>query len=746
MLKRTVVTAGIAGILVLFSLQYPAAGSDFCVAPDGKDANPGTADKPFASVARAREAVRQIAAGGLNHDVVVSIRGGVYPQTETLVFGPEDSGTEQYSITYAAAAGEEVVLSGGRMISGWKKGEGKIWTVELPAVKAGQWYFRQLFVNGQRAIRARTPNPGEWWKFKPIEGNTDANDATITLGVEQPIRAWKNITDVEVIWLINNDGTRKRLGSVNESDNTFTLPPPHMWPHGFTNEYNISFPKEARDCYFENALEMIDQPGEWYLDRQTGVLSYWPQEGEDLTKAETAAPLVQNMLLAVRGTWERPVRNLRFQGIRAAYVDWLLPPYGFAGMFGCLQLLEQKEPAGSWKFDWIDAAVSFRHARGCEFTGGAVEHAGAIGLGLRTGCTEIVVEGNEIHDLGGGGIVAGAIRNRSTWQWADPVGQDDHKGYRIANNHVHDCGIDYFGSIGILAGAMQESVIAHNLIHDISYTGIVLSGYEVPDPPLAGNNQVEYNHIHHVMKVAQDGAAIYVSFPQADRGAVIRGNLIHDTGHRGQWNGQYCGGLYTDGISGLCGPCAGYQFINNVVYHSDAPLMVPRKEFESLLWIDNLTYRGTAGLFSDAGDEPPTELLEALESRAGLEPAYRRSLSGVDPAPCEVYSLLEESPAMNAWGAEQFHWPKKNAGVVLAFRRIDNEEPAKAIRLRGLDPDAQYEVTGFGTEPPQIATGNALLEQGLTIQIDKQLACTAPEGPPVLKAVPSHTVLKYRKL
>jgi hypothetical protein len=326
------------------------------------------------------------------------------------------------------------------------------------------------------------------------------------------------------------------------------------------------------------------------------------------------------------------------------------------------------------------------------------------------------------------------------------VDQDDHKGYRIANNYVHDCGIDYFGSIGILAGAMRESVIAHNLIHDISYTGIVLSGYEVPDPPQAGNNNVEYNHIYNVMKVAQDGAAIYVSFPQADRGAVIRGNLIHDTGHRGQWNGQYCGGLYTDGISGLCGPCAGYQFINNVVYHSDAPLMVPEKEFGTLAWIDNLTYRGTAGLWSTEEDAPPAEFLEVLESRAGLESAYRHLLLGVNPAPCEVYSLLDESPAMNVWSAEQFHWPKRNAGVVLVFRRIDNEEPAKAIRLRGLEPDAQYEVTDFGTEPPQIATGKVLLEQGLTIELDQKPVCTTTTNHSVLQTAPRHTARMYRKL
>jgi hypothetical protein len=712
-----------------------ATAADFYVAPDGKDTNPGTATAPFATVARARDAVRPKVAVGLDRNVLVQIRGGVYPQTETLLFGPQDSGTQTHSVTYAAAPGEKVTLSGGRAITGWKRGTGQIWTAELPDVTSGKWYFRQVFVGDRRAIRARTPNAGEpWWQLQPRADNSQANDVVVTLGVNHPIRAWRHVADVEVTWLVNNDGTRKRLASVRESDNTFTLPPPHAWPHGMTNEYNISFPRGEFPCYFENALEMLDQPGEWYLDRQTGVLSYWPRSGEDLTRAEVIAPAVQNTLLALRGTPEHPVRNLHFQGIRVAHVDWRLPPFGFTGLFGCLQIQEEKDPKGPKKFYWIDAAVSFRHARGCRFIDGAIEHSGAIGLAILTGCTENTVEGNDIGDLGGGGIVAGGIRNRDTWQWADPIQNDDHKGYRIANNHVHDCGIDYFGSIGIFTGLMRESVIAHNLIHDTAYTGIVVSGNESPKPPFAGNNTVEYNHIHHVMKVAQDGAAIYVSFPQADRGAVIRGNLIHDTGHRGQHNGQYCGGLYTDAIGDHC---LGYQFVNNVVYHSDAPLMVPAREFETLLWVDNLTYRGTAGRFSADAVAPPAELLEVLENRAGLEPNYRRSLLGTDEPPCELHSLTDETREQNVWSAQQYHWPKKDAGVVLAFRRVKSDEAARTIRLRGLDPNASYEITGLGGGPGQTATGKVLMEQGVTLEIARK---------PEHASCPGHAAIRYRKL
>jgi hypothetical protein len=592
--------------------------ADLYVAVDGKDNNPGTAEAPLASIARARDLLRPRLAAGMNCDVLVLIRGGTYRLPQPLVFGPEDSGTDRHAVTYAAWPGEKVVLSGGRKISGWRRGQGRLWTMELPEVQAGRWYFRQLFVDGRRADRARMPNASAWWKLRP-RPNSDANDATVTLSVDHPLRAWKNVSDIEVTWLNNNDGTRKRLGRINAAENTFTLPPPHNWPHGMPGEYNISFPAGDYACYFENAIEMLDQPGEWYLDRQTGVLSYWPREGEDLAWAEVIAPVVQKSLLIIAGAPARPVKNLRFKGIHVAHVDWPLPPYGYTAMFGCLELLEQKEPEPSKKYRWIDAAVTFKYARRCDFLDGGVEHVGGIGLSLLNGCAENTIEGNEIGGLGGGGITAGGIRNRDTWKWADPIGPDEHKGYRIANNHIHDCGLDYFGAIGIFLGLTQGALVAHNLIHDVAYSGIVVNGNEAPGPPFAGNNTVAHNHIHDVMKVAVDGAGIYVSFPQADRGAAIRGNWIHDlrpNPHNPRGTGPWsAAGIYLDGVRADLG-CRGYQFEKNVVYGTESPLFFCQCSQSGNTWDGNLFLKAA----------PPKEMVQAVTNEAGLEPAYRRKL------------------------------------------------------------------------------------------------------------------------
>jgi hypothetical protein len=257
----------------------PPTAADYYVAPDGSDANPGTATSPFATLARARDAVRRHLAGSLTRDLLVLIRGGIYRQEETLTFGPQDSAGEKYSITYAAYPGEKVILSGGRRITGWRKGSGEIWTAELPEVKAGTWYFRQLFVDGRRATRARTPNWGDkntpWWKIRKStvdRSKPPARDVAITLSVDHPIKAWKNASDVELVFLDNNDGGRRRLSDINEVEQTVTIPPPQMSISPiFVWDWRISIPAAGKACYLENARELLDEPGEWYLDRKTGA-------------------------------------------------------------------------------------------------------------------------------------------------------------------------------------------------------------------------------------------------------------------------------------------------------------------------------------------------------------------------------------------------------------------------------------------------------------------------------------------
>jgi hypothetical protein len=668
--------------------------ADFYIAPHGKDSNPGTATAPFATLASARDAVRKKVASGLTGDVLVLIHGGIYKQSETVTFGPEDSGTDKFSITYAASPGEKVLLTGGKKITGWKKGSGPIWTTTVPGVKAGNWYFRQLFVDGRRALRARTPNADDktpWWVIKTSTATREAPppaDVPIPVTLTGPVKVYSNPTDVELVYIRNNEEGRKRLGTINPTDQTLTLAPPHRWnSRVFTNDWSLSLPAAGKACYLENALELLDQPGEWYLDRNTGVLSYWPRDDEDLTRDEVIAPVLRKTMLAVIGTPERPVLNVHFKGIHEEHVDWPLPAWGYMALF-CCNLQTGSDPRPGHRP--MDAAVEYEFARSCSFTDGGIAHVGGMGICLRNGTSFDVVEGNEISDLGGGGIFAGYANVGGLYLYAAPPPEkDEYKGYRIANNYVHHCGTDYYGAVGILLFSTQDTVVAHNLVHDTAYIGMCVAGSQDPKLPFARNNVIEHNHVHDAMKVTTDGAGLYVTFAQWDRGCIVRNNLIHDTrgnpvGRLEQNLGEHppSGGLYLDGDS------SGGHYENNVLYRNFAagPIIFNSRTAEQdNTWLDNLFQRdGTL----------PQEFIEAMEAHAGLEPAYQRSVLRKESTPCN-YSSLVDSAANKGMAAYQFDLPSRSRGIIEIICRQDGSGASEILKLRGLDGSAKYELKSY---------------------------------------------------
>ncbi|MCL5098997.1 MAG: right-handed parallel beta-helix repeat-containing protein [Candidatus Omnitrophica bacterium] len=607
-------------------------------------------------------------------------------------------------------------------------------------MKAGKWYFRQLFVDGHRAIRARTPNADDkapWWHIRtstaPSVGYNPTNspppeDLMITASVTGPIKAYHHPHDVELVYIANNNGSRKFLGDINEKEQTFTLPPPQHWnPKAFGTEWIYNIPCAGLACYLENALEMLDEPGEWYLDRETGVLTYWPRAGEDLTRDEVVAPVVPKTLLAVIGTRERPVTNLHFKGLQVSFVKWDFPPWGYLGMAVCTMAVGG-DPNPGWRF--VDASVEYEYARSCGFTDGAIAHVGSIGLCLRRGTADIVIEGNDIFDLGGAGIGAGYMENAAYgYVHAPPPEPNEFKGYRIANNHVHQCGTDDYGAPGILLSESRDSIVAHNLIHDTAYFGIGFAGSQGAKVPFASNNVVEYNEIYNAMKVTVDGAGLYDTFDQADESTLIRGNLVHDIGLNRFSNrpvGPYsAAGIYLDGRNSGC------RYEQNVSWNATSPLFGYAKERNT--WVDNI--------FLSTGS-PPREFLEAVQSRAGLEPAYERSLLNIESKPYDYYPLTKGASTNDSWTAYEFNRPQTGQGVVEVFVHAEGKADSVQLKLRGLEASARYEMQGYASavnrdtlQSPDVAplplgknvsasggstmTGGELMEQGMPVSLAK---------------------------
>ncbi len=332
---RVLASASALAILAFLAVRAGAAEPDFVVATNGNDAWSGrlaapTADGkdgPFASLGRAQKAVRELRKAEPNRAaaIVVQVRGGTYRLTEPLVFTPEDSGTAQAPVVYQAAPGETPEVCGGEKLTGWKTDGGR-WTVELPDVKAGKWNFAQLFVGGERRYRPRLPKDGYFFINAEMEPSADVQgrgDNRFRFKAGELKSGWANLNDVEILAFQVWTMARFHIAAVDEAEKTVTFTGTTRGRQAYSKL------STGRRYLVENVKEALDTPGEWYLDRKAGVLTYIPKPGEDPSKTEVVAPRIETLVKlngdVAAGRW---VEHLKFQGLSFAHTNWNTPPEG----------------------------------------------------------------------------------------------------------------------------------------------------------------------------------------------------------------------------------------------------------------------------------------------------------------------------------------------------------------------------------------------------------------------------------
>jgi len=456
-------------------------------APDLKE---GGSDGPFATIARARDAIRAARTAGAVGPFTVLVRGGDYYLDETLVFGPEDSGTRECPVTYAAYPGETPVISGGLLLEGaWSRGTGKAMNLTLDNPP----YFRLLSVNGARKRRTRTPNEGYFETEEALSGTSFRYRAG-------DITSFHAIDDAEVVVIHSWNESRLRIAKHDETSRTVEFHDPEA-----RHEIGWTGTRGQNRYYIANTIEGLDTPGEWYLDRDTGVLSYIPEEGEDLANAKVVAGRLKQ-LIRFEGDLGlgQFVEYVRIEGMVFSDTDWDLPEKGYPD---CGDVGDIVDPA----------SITYVAARHCEFRANVIRNSGTYALEVN-GYGNIV-EDNEVYDTGSGGIVT---RNR----------HDEHNVFRY--NHVHDCGLEYPSGVGINIDE-GGGTFAHNLVHDISHSGIYARHWATETQAIERRNQeqelrIEYNEIYDVATTLDDAGGIFIR----DSNIIIRGNLIHDvhSGHR----------------------------------------------------------------------------------------------------------------------------------------------------------------------------------------------------------------------
>ena len=489
------------------------------VSPKGNDEWSGTlpepnadhADGPFATLKRARDAVRGLrGTSGAVCPVRVVVRGGTYRLREPLVFGPEDGGTADTPVVWTAADGEAPTITGLQPLAGeWRAGADCVWCLRLPDVAAGTLYFRQLFVNSRRLDRTRLPQDG-YFTVYDLVGTTDEEHRTAFRYRHGDVRRWRNLEDVEFVMVHSWSESRLFVKAIDEAEQAVRFTGPAAYPLNFG----------GRNTYWtENVAEALDSPGQWYLERRAGVLHVIPPEGVDLREVDVSVAVTRE-LVRVEGTQEQPVAWLRFRGLTFSGTKWEVPPEGYANGGGANG--PHVRPA----------AITFRHAADSSIEDCTVENTATYAVELDS-CVRCRVERSTIREAGGGGVYVSE-------------GEDN----AVRHCTIHHCGRHYLGGTGVVNPTGVRTHIAHNHVHHMPYCGIRGGnwGREL-------NEIIEFNHVHDVMLVLDDGAGIF----NAGIGSVIRNNLVHDCvgGRHG-----FAIGLYLDEFrTGVC-------MENNIAYNA----------------------------------------------------------------------------------------------------------------------------------------------------------------------------------
>ena len=519
------------------------------ISPKGSDFNNGTRQSPKATLTSALRQAREwrrTEDNRIQGGITIYMEGGTYAFHEPVFIRPEDSGTKESPTIIRSVGDEKVILSGGISIKGWKK-QGKVWVADVPVFNGRPLDFRQLWVNGKKAVRARDVEDFE--KMNRICSVDEKNEILYV-----PVVSIRRLIDnkgnlkakyaemvLHQMWCVANLRIRSVEVQGDSAAIRFHQPESriqfeHPWPRPMvtTDGHNSAF-------YLTNARELQDVPGEWYHDIDARKVYYYPREGEKMQEAEVIVPAVET-LVRVEGTLDRPVRHIRFEKITFSYTTWMRPSEkGHVPLQAGMYLTDgyRIDPKMQRNYlnhpldnqGWLGrpaAAVRVVAARQIDFERCRFEHLGSTGLDYEEAVQGGVVRGCLFHDIAGNGLLVGSF---------SPAAHETHLPYdpadrrevctqqQINNCYFTEIGNEDWGCLAIAAGYVEDINIEHNEISEVPYSGISLGWGWTQTVNCMRNNRVHANLIHHYAKHMYDVAGIYTLGSQPK--SYVTENCVH---------------------------------------------------------------------------------------------------------------------------------------------------------------------------------------------------------------------------